>query len=191
MRWPASSFSASGTCQDRRHTAQHDLCGAADLIIHLEDDSGADDGVCPRLAIHHLVIGAPRIRTRCAQLDGGQHFIVGQHVLSRRVAAWRCEKVSRRHPAVAAGPDDSRLGVERDERGSRVGRMHDVARPAAEDRMELVLAGKRKALVAPGLVAGNPLRKYAPRPLADVAGQASRRCGSGAATVSAASARTA
>src|SRR5207244_5766898 len=50
--------------------------------------------------------------------------------------------------------------------------MHDVARPAAEDRVELVLAGGGEALAAAVFEARKPVAVVpAPRPLADVAGQ--------------------
>jgi hypothetical protein len=48
--------------------------------------------------------------------------------------------------------------------------MDDIARAAAEDGIELVLAGGREALVAAGLVARKAIAEVpAPRALADVA----------------------
>src|SRR5204863_2052198 len=76
--------------------------------------------------------------------------------------------------AFARWSDDAERGAERDQRRRGIGGMHDVARTAAEDRVELILAGEREALIAAGLVARKSVAVVpAPRPLADIAGDRS------------------
>ena len=89
----------------------------------------------------------------------------------RRVQPWQDEEVGRRHPALAARPHHREGGAKRDQRGRRVGRMDDVAGTAAEDRVELVLAGEREALIPAVLVALEAVPEVpAPRTLTHVAG---------------------
>src|SRR4029450_13791157 len=62
-------------------------------------------------------------------------------------------------------------GAKRDQRGRRVGRMDDIAGAAAEDRVELVLAGEREALIPAVLVALEAVPEVpTPRTLTHVAG---------------------
>jgi hypothetical protein len=65
-----------------------------------------------------------------------------------------------------------KLGIEGNQRGRRVGWMNDVTWSAAEDRMELVLARGREALVSAILQAGESIAVIpAPGALADITGQ--------------------
>ncbi len=113
------------------------------------------------------------LRARDArEFDRGQHFIVGQHVLAGRILLGQREEIRGRERAFARRADDAELRVERHQRRRGVRRMHDEAGSAAEDRVELVLAGDREALIAAGFVARETVAEIpAPRALADVAGQ--------------------
>jgi acyl transferase domain-containing protein len=108
------------------------------------------------------------------QRDRCQHLAVAEHVLSRRVGRRQREELGRGHgplPA-GAGPDEAERRAERDQCRSGVGRMHDVARPAAEDRVEGVLARDRitsRSAVLEALEAVPVVP--APGTLADVTGQ--------------------
>ena len=112
--------------------------------------------------------------TRRRQLYSGEHLVRRQNRFSRGILLRQNEEVAGRHHALTRGADDAELRVERDQRRSRVGRVDDVAGPAAEDRVESVLAHDRKARLAAILQARKPIAEIpAPRTLADVAGQRS------------------
>ena len=117
------------------------------------------------------MLRVPGARRR--DLNFRQHFVVGQHVLARRVLLRQREEVAR--PARCArrpGPTMRNVASSATERRRRVRRMDDVARAAAEDRVELVFAGEREAGVAAVLEARETVAEVpAPRPLADVAGE--------------------
>ena len=113
--------------------------------------------------------------TGFGKLDRGEHFVIVQGVFARGILLWEREEVGRRERALAGGSDDAELGVERDQRGRGIRRMHDEARSAAEDGVELVLAGDRETLVAAGLVARETVAEIpAPGALADVARERAR-----------------
>src|SRR5262249_43484683 len=63
---------------------------------------------------------------------------------------------------------------EREECNRRIGRVHNVTRPAAENCVELVLAAEREACISTVLVTGKTISKIpAPRALANIARQRS------------------
>ncbi len=144
------------------------------LLIHLEHDGRADHRVRPGFAIQHLVIRAARAGPRRRQLNRSQHFVLRQDVFARGVHARQLEEFSRGNHALARRSRDVKLRVQRHQRRRGVRRMHDVAGPAAENGVELILARSRKTNVAAVLEARKTVAEIpAPGALANVARQRS------------------
>jgi len=70
---------------NRRHAAEHDARAAAHVVLHVQNDGGADDGVASTLRGRDLVVRAARAGSRTRQRNEREHLAVLQHVLARRV----------------------------------------------------------------------------------------------------------
>ena len=112
---------------------------AADVLVHLEHDRGADDRVRPRFAIEHLVIRAaraggaapaarsppasrrPPARSRAPRSTVGsvKNSAAGTRALARR--ARRCGTSRRARPAPARCPTDARCSSARRRRSRGTG----------------------------------------------------------------------
>ena len=125
----------------------------------------------PRRALHHLLEPLHSTRRATRDLDrahvlpGAQDRLVVQSLTRQHV------EVRDRHAPNARRPANLHLRLQRRQRHRGVRGVHDVARPAAEDRVVLVFPRRRRAAVAPILVAGKPAPEIpAPRPLTKIAG---------------------
>ena len=96
----------------------------------------------PCFAIHDFVIRAARSCARRRNQDLSQRFIVRKDVFARRVLLRQSKELRSRERALARRTHDSKFRVERQQRNSGVRRMHDVTRPSAKNRVELILAAK-------------------------------------------------
>jgi hypothetical protein len=120
------------------------------------------------------MVGAPRSRTGGGQLDLCKGLIVRQHIFPCGILLRKGEEIRSRHNALAGRTNNPEPGVEREQRNSRIGRVHDVTRTPAENCMKLVLASEREARISPVLVTGKAIAEIpAPRTLADITRQSS------------------
>ncbi len=118
------------------------------------------------------MIRAARTGARRRNPNRRQHIFGPEDVFTGRILARQHEELGGRHEPLARRPDNAERCVERDQRRRRVRRMDNVARPAAEDRMELILSVGRKTGVPAVLEAGKIIPEIpAPRALADIARQ--------------------
>src|SRR5207237_1068933 len=123
---------------DGRDAAQDDVCATADPVLHFEHDGCAHYRVRPRLAIQHLVIGAPRAGASGRQVDLGQQLVLREYVFPRRIDPRQREKLARGYRAFARRTSHAKLCFERDQCRGGVRWMDDVTRATAENRMKLV-----------------------------------------------------
>ena len=96
----------------------------------------------PRLTIHHLLVGAPGTGPRRRYLHRRQDFVIGQDVFLGRVPTRQREELTGRDAPVARRTADVERRAQRDQGWRGVRWMDDIAGSAAEDGVELVLAGK-------------------------------------------------
>src|SRR4029450_12654841 len=101
-----------------------------------------------------------------------EHLVITQHVFPRSVDGRQREELRRRNRALPRGTADPKRRIERDQCRRGVRRVNDVTRTTAEDRVELVLAGRRKTGIATVFQAWEAIAKVpAPGPLTDVPGK--------------------